>query len=112
MVFDECGSGSLAIDGETVACVLCCCIFVCGANKGYDEFLDRVEELCVLSQSQLHRLLLGAVLTSSTSSALCKGFSSAGLEGKDVMIFVKNTQWLYSKKIWEQRKLYLCIPKE
>jgi hypothetical protein len=36
---------------------------------------------------------LGAVLTSLTSSALCNGFSSAGLEGKDVIIFAKNTQW-------------------
>jgi hypothetical protein len=47
MVFDECGSGSLAFDGETMACVFCCCIFVCGADKRDDEFLDRVEELFI-----------------------------------------------------------------
>lgn len=45
MVLDESGSGPLAIDGEAVAGVLCCCIFVCGANEWNDEVLDRVEEL-------------------------------------------------------------------
>ena len=49
MIFDESGSGSLAIDGEAVAGVLCRCIFVCGANERDDEVLDRVEELVFVS---------------------------------------------------------------
>jgi hypothetical protein len=47
MVFDECGSRSLALNGETMACVFCCCILVCGTDERDDEFLDRVEELYV-----------------------------------------------------------------
>ena len=60
MVFDESGSGSLAVDGETVTGVLCCCIFVCGANERDDEFLDRVEELCLLVMV-VYRLAFEAV---------------------------------------------------
>ena len=47
MVLDQSGSRSLAFDGETVAGMFCCCILVCGANERDNEFLDRVEELCV-----------------------------------------------------------------
>jgi hypothetical protein len=55
---------------------------------------------------------LGAVLTSSTSSALCKGFSSAGLEGKDVMIVVKNTSMVVQQENMGTTKLItLCFPK-
>ena len=91
MVFDESGSGSLAFDGEAVACVLCCCIFVCRANERDDEVLDRVEKLLFVSPCYLSTAF-EAILTSLTSSALCKGFSSAGLVGKDVMVSDKNVQ--------------------
>jgi hypothetical protein len=98
MVFDESGSGSLAVDGETMACVLCGCIFVCRANERDNEFLDRVEQLCLLVTASCLSTAFGVVRTSLTSSALCNGFSSAGLEGKDVMMIAKNIQWLYSDK--------------
>jgi hypothetical protein len=48
MVFDEGGSGAAAGDGETVASVLGCCVFVRGADIGDDELLDGIEELVVV----------------------------------------------------------------
>jgi hypothetical protein len=48
MVFDEGGSGAAAGDGETVASVLGCCVFVRGADVGDDELLDGIEELVVV----------------------------------------------------------------
>jgi hypothetical protein len=51
---------------------------------------------CVCQSRLFVDLLVDAVRTSLTSSALCNGFSSAGLVGKDVMI-AENIQWLYKQ---------------
>jgi hypothetical protein len=45
MVLNESGSGTAAFDFQAVACMLGCCILVCGADEGVDEGLNCIEEL-------------------------------------------------------------------
>jgi hypothetical protein len=49
MMLYKCCAWSAPFNRKTMASMFGCGIFVCGANEGYDEFLDGVEKLCVVS---------------------------------------------------------------